>query len=538
MRANLRTIFGLTHFSLNLKVQRYIAAVVMLRVLIFMAILLSSAWQFNTDDAYITLRYSRHLAQGQGIVWNVEENPPVEGYSNFLFVLLGAAAIKIGGDPMLMFKLIDSLALAISCFLLYLLARLWLGPVGATIPAICLTSYVGTYWWTVSGLETAVYQMLAIGAVAAFLWGLGYRPVQEMNSPGEKSEWSPYWIGVSGFLAFIAALTRPEGPIIAGSLWLALLADGLIGAARDRQSSWWQGVKSNAGKLWVLLLGFGLPYAIYFFWRWSYFQRLFPNTVYCKAAYQGDPLELLKSFGWLAWPYFCFALIGLRRRLDVRSLVIMLFVLFYLAILYGIDPIIGHLNRHFLAAFALLLVLASVGMVYTFEFLLPKGTKHFGQMAVVLVICTLAGAALPGTLSQLRYDAAAYAQRMAARAQVADWLNRNLSSQDEYLIGDTGLVPYLTHARVMDTYCLNCAEMTRPPINRSAQRFVDLVLARKPAVIVVHSHSEARLVPHDLYGIYPLLVQNLSFKKDYRHMITFGARGDFCNYWIFSYCGR
>jgi len=538
MSFNLRTLFDLTRFSPNLFVQKIIAAVVMLRVLIVMAVLLAAAWPFNTDDAYITLRYSRHLAQGQGIAWNVQESLPVEGYSNFLFVLLGAAAIKLGGDPMLMLKLIDSLALAISCLLLYLLARLWLGPVGATIPAICLTSYVGTYWWTVSGLETAVYQMLIIGALAAFIWGLGYRSVQEIDSPGEKREWSPLWIGVSGFLTFIAALTRPEGPIIAASFLAALLADSLLGPDRNRESSWWQAIKSNAKKIQVLLLSFGLPYALYFFWRWSYFQRLLPNTVYCKSAYQGDPLVLLKSFGWLAWPYFCFALVAIRRRLDMRSLVIMLVVLCYMVILYGVDPIIGRLNRHFLAAFALLLVLASVGMVYSATFLLPTGSKPLGQLAVVLVICTLAGAALPGTYSKLRNDAAAYGQRMAARAEVAAWLNRNLSSQDEYLIGDTGLVPYLTHARVMDAYCLNCTEMTRPPLNHSPQRFVDFAMARKPAAIVVHSHSVTRLIPHDLYGIYPLLVQNPSFKKDYRHVITLGAPGDFRNYWIFSYRGR
>ncbi len=43
-----------------------------------------------TDDAYISFRYARNLALGEGLRFNVWEQPPVEGYSNFLwFVLAG-----------------------------------------------------------------------------------------------------------------------------------------------------------------------------------------------------------------------------------------------------------------------------------------------------------------------------------------------------------------------------------------------------------------------------------------------------------------
>ena len=38
------------------------------------------------DDAYISFRYARHLADGHGLVWNVGER--VEGYTNFLWTLL------------------------------------------------------------------------------------------------------------------------------------------------------------------------------------------------------------------------------------------------------------------------------------------------------------------------------------------------------------------------------------------------------------------------------------------------------------------
>src|SRR4051812_9442686 len=38
------------------------------------------------DDAMISMRYARNLAEGRGLVWNPGEQP-VEGYTNFLWTL-------------------------------------------------------------------------------------------------------------------------------------------------------------------------------------------------------------------------------------------------------------------------------------------------------------------------------------------------------------------------------------------------------------------------------------------------------------------
>src|SRR3954452_12539716 len=52
-------------------------------------------WLF--DDAMISMRYARNLADGHGLVWNAGER--VEGYSNFLWTLVMAAVHGLGfGD--------------------------------------------------------------------------------------------------------------------------------------------------------------------------------------------------------------------------------------------------------------------------------------------------------------------------------------------------------------------------------------------------------------------------------------------------------
>ena len=56
------------------------------------------AWinRFVQDDAYISFRYARNLADGFGLVWNIGER--VEGYTNFLWTLLMVPAFWLGCD--------------------------------------------------------------------------------------------------------------------------------------------------------------------------------------------------------------------------------------------------------------------------------------------------------------------------------------------------------------------------------------------------------------------------------------------------------
>jgi hypothetical protein len=61
------------------------------------------AWRFISldthpyEDAAFLMRHAHHLAEGQGIVWNAGE-PPVDGVTDFLLVLLVAAVKRVAGN--------------------------------------------------------------------------------------------------------------------------------------------------------------------------------------------------------------------------------------------------------------------------------------------------------------------------------------------------------------------------------------------------------------------------------------------------------
>jgi hypothetical protein len=481
---------------------------------------LFASWMFTTDDAYITLRYAYNLYTSHGIVWNPGEVPPVEGYSNFLFVLLGSLALKVGWNPILFFKILGAVSISGTFLATWLIARTWLGPLAALLPAYFLVGYPGEAYWAVSGLETTFYQALMTLSLAVFLKSYGFRLSPAGNLPGlpQKKLIHLGWWTISAFLAMLASLTRPDGPLIA-----VFFAAALLWRVRRSPRPW-------------LIFGvvYLLPMAIYHVWRLAHFGQLLPHSVVCKAAFKGDPYSLLRDYWSLVSPFAFFVIITLWRRPDVRHGLLLGIPLTYGVLLYGMDPIIGYYNRHTLSAFALLLVPAAVGLAKITELILAPLGRHWRETALVAMVLLFGWFTRTDSTADLSRDAAHYARRMDKRAELNTWLAARVKPGDAVLIGDSGLVPYRLKAEVIDAYCLNCLEMSRPPIEYSSKRFADWVFRRSPRFLIVHSIRPDRLIPRDEYGIFPAIVAHTEFQRRYRHVTTIGASGDDFHYWVFE----
>ena len=79
---------------------------------------IQAIWPFTIDDMFISLRYARHWAAGDGLLWNLH-SPPVEGYSNFSFVALGALSLILNSDPVLVLKSAGVVGLFFTCFFIF-----------------------------------------------------------------------------------------------------------------------------------------------------------------------------------------------------------------------------------------------------------------------------------------------------------------------------------------------------------------------------------------------------------------------------------
>lgn len=112
-------------------------------VVLIATTLLLLAWhnQFIQDDALITFRYSLNLANGLGPIWN--EGERVEGYTNFLWMLLMTLPLLFKGDPVIFSKLLGLLCFIGSLSMTYLLAkRIFQSAVAALVAMVILgTNY-------------------------------------------------------------------------------------------------------------------------------------------------------------------------------------------------------------------------------------------------------------------------------------------------------------------------------------------------------------------------------------------------------------
>ncbi|MFO7564453.1 MAG: hypothetical protein R6X02_17535 [Enhygromyxa sp.] len=473
----------------------------------------AAAWAFSTDDAYISLRYARHLLAGEGLVWNVGE-APVEGYSNFAYVLIAALFGIFGELEVAPLKLLGVAGLLATGYLQWAIARRFVRPLPALLPFAIFTLERGTIWWSVSGLETGAYVALGCAVVLASLRGLGYERVELGEGEGvgvARGPIAPRQLALAGGLCVLASLLRPEGPILALAVLLTLGIQRAIDGPRPGY---------RLGALGFVLV-FGPAVAIYFGWRFAYFGEWLPNTVRCKTGH-ADRLVLLRAY-WEAAPLvLVLALVQPLRSLDARVLLPAAIASGYALALIGADPLIGHELRHFLAAHALVSVLASVAAVRLVGLIGAGLSPRATELALVLAL--LLAAKPLGDLTpreELRKRAAGYLERTQARAALGRHLARELGPGERAVLGDVGMAGWIGDARILDAFCLNEPALAEPPLRGDEAAAAAWVLEQEPELIVVHTRERKRIVPRG--AIYRVLVKDPRFVAGWREQQRFNA---------------
>lgn len=480
-------------------------AAALLLLMITLAIGIRQLWIFSTDDAYITLRYAENWIRHGHLTWNVSETPPVEGYSSTLYLLLGALALLGGASPLLVWKLTGIAALAGTCLLLLR----WMAPLTsrctALLAAMLYACYAGTVWWAVSGLETPVYVFLLLAALVLF------DRSREATAPSHRHR----LLGATSLVVFLGGLTRPEGPVVGILLGAFVVADGLVRRETARA------VVIQA--LW-LALPFAVLYSGYFALRYAHFGRLWPNTFYCKVANAANPWTIIAMFLEAARIPLLIGLCGFLNAGRRRLLALLYgFIILNTALYYGVDPIIGHLNRHSMISLALAYTVCALGLHELLARLRP-----WAVWSVPLVLGLLTACGFLFNLPNLTRSATRYTARMEARVQLAAYL-RGIPVTD-YAMGDAGLVPCLTpDVPVYDYYGLNSSEFVSPSINRDMRKYAEWLLSQRPHAVILISWNARQWMPQnerqaELAAVFNEQTGYLD------QQINFGAPGDTFQY--------
>lgn len=473
------------------------------------------AWGFTIDDAYITLRYAEHLVSHQGVVWNIGE-PPHEGYSNFTYLLLATLFLKLNVPPMLGLKVFSVLMLGVGTVGLYHLSRLWLPRLYAMLPPLLLFCHPGQPLWGVSGLETPFYQALIIYGTYYFLCAFEASSLTKIKRNAVSS----------GLLLAIAGLTRPEAPLVLVSFLTVLSWLWLKGSVEPSH-------KPRLIKLCrYLLSAFAFIYLPYFISRWWYFGKLFPNPVYCKAMNApSGPFELDMLYLFVFLPLMIVALPYLKKASDLKNYFVIAPTIAYLLALYNADWIVGFLDRHFLAAFALVLPLYVKGMLHLFSHEQLQLKPPYQSYLIVGITLLFGWLFIHKDMSpsHIRLFANSAARGNQLRLDTARWLQQHVKHPQAVALGDCGLIPYVFKGTVIDSYCLNSIDFGKAPILYSYQRFSQWLLnERKPEYIVLIGLASNRRDLNTLYVPHTekYLLQSPLFKSRYNEVALFTTRDD------------
>ncbi|MGQ9710723.1 MAG: hypothetical protein ACUVXE_09670, partial [Anaerolineae bacterium] len=237
---------------------------------------------FIVDDAFITFRYVQNLTRGYGLVYNIGER--VEGYSNFLWILLLAPFAALGIELVVAAKALGALLGALTLYLTWRAARQQID--GPTLAPLFLAASAPFAAWSMGGLETLLFTFLVLCGGYIFLQ--------------EETRGRGY---LSGLLFGLLSLTRPEGLIF---LFVTIAFKT------------WQLYRSHTHPNqhdFVRLLLAGIVIVPYFLWRLTYYGYPLPNTVYAKSlgfhpraflegfVYLYQSIESIGGFFFLALPF-------------------------------------------------------------------------------------------------------------------------------------------------------------------------------------------------------------------------------------------
>lgn len=208
------------------------------------------------DDAGISFAYARNLANSDGLTaW--PGTKPIEGYSNFLWVLLFAVLHLLSlFDPIMTPKILGVIFTASSLVIVLKICKaLQVHTWYVLLINLLLVANAPLLIWSNSGLENAMYLTL-------FLW-LILLSIKTSVSPNTRN-----LIGVTT-LSLLLILTRPEGLIYVAVFPLVMLTS---------QSSF----KLKFKTISIYVLPLILLTGIYLWWKWSYYGSIIPNPYFAK----------------------------------------------------------------------------------------------------------------------------------------------------------------------------------------------------------------------------------------------------------------
>lgn len=396
-------------------------------------VLCLSFHKFIVDDVYISLRYARNLAEGYGLVFNTDSSNIVEGYSNFLWVIMESVLFlfKIKTEEIL--KVISAVGVifgAACVVIIYKITHLLTEDKRtAVIAALFLCAVPEFAFWAIGGLETSMYIFWLLAGIYSYI-------IEKRNDKLHL---------ISMTCLVMAALSRPEGLFFALALLLWDVSSGVVFSRNSPTSS-----RLRTRQTLSAIATFCLLYSIYFLWRYDYYGYLFPNTFYAKKISDFDEvlhrIRQSSVFFVRMFPFFALACIGyarIRRTAthEKHMLLFMMFVLMGFAFAARNEWMPGY--RYELPFVPLLTVFFAAGINHVLSFRLTSSDSRIPQPVLRFSVLFFLILYQVYPFIELRKKGDKFSSQLnRAHVPLGKWLKEHATPNASYASWDMGAVPY------------------------------------------------------------------------------------------------
>ena len=426
------------------------------------------------DDSYIAFRFSENWATGRGLTWNPGEDP-VEGFTSFAWVLLGAFFQRVFGIPphiVMPFVGIASLFFWVAFVLpltinIVLFQRSSSGIISCllgvyTILTLALNSSLGFHAF--HGLETALH-ILVFALLVYF----------SLNTVTVGS------VATLTVMSLVSIMVRPDALAFVFPLWGLLV---IYSSSKDERYN------SCVGFL-VFVVALG-TYSII---KWQYFGYPFPNTFYIKQGGLLSGLGYVKEYLIILSPLWLFmAFAGGRSSISNlirdKTFILLLIPSSIFCIAYiELNPILGDAYRFLIPTLPMFILacLRAYALSNTEldreESLKWKPPDFLTEQFAIYLIVTFLVSVLFNFRMYRKYDGLASSFGRIERTLVRAGHNlreaSSLSPPPLLATGDIGAIPYFSKLPTMDIIGLADEQVAHQGLTH------EYILKRNPDLLVL-----------------------------------------------------
>lgn len=489
---------------------------------------------YTVDDAFISYRFAENFAGGHGLVFNIGDK--VEGYTNFLWVVILGIAHFLGLNTIIISKVFGLLLGMGTIFLGYwtalLICRTYrVNEKLALAAPFILAIAPSNILYSINGMESQLFAFLLSAGTFFF--------IKEVLTDG---------FPVSSIFFGLLALTRPEGYIfcVLFQLYFIIIKR-----------------KIELGRL-LLVLAIALPHII---WKKAYYGYFLPNTYYAK---EGGPLFLKTSWG---MKYIKQLLTDFPNGiLVILSLASFVFVIKFKTIFWTVPSIItavflgyiyyagGDINFPYFRFFIHMMPVACLGVIL-FLVGLFSVAKNKIILYVLLIFAIISGAfmikksvsiwkdLMPADWRYMRLTP--LAGHWANYPEIGRWLKDNVGNKGRVVMQDVGAIPYYSGVNTIDIIGLVNKELAHyfydnkytdylrtslpqtflSPIDNYVNNYLlnDLKVEYVLYIVNASDCSDFRRAFH-----YHNLIYDKRFVGNYSAIQTFKRSDGTCNYVLFK----